>query len=264
MFLEHRQVEGSPGIHAVLKAGGRHGSRKRVAPLMQQFGLSAQTKKRRKPTTKSAPGARFAPNHLNRQFTAQQPKRNWVAETKAVQTAEGWLYLAVILDLFSPLVVGWAMAAREDECLLEVALGMALAQRHAPAGRLHHCDRGSQFTADRSQALRAEFGMQVSRSRSGNAYDHAAMESFFATLTKQWSDRMRFMRRQEARSAIFEYLECFYNPIRLHATLQSRSPVAWEQANESPMSSFPTSQSTFFWANSTPSIGFLNNLPNIQ
>ena len=235
IFLEHRQVYGSPRIHAVLQARGIHCSRKRVVRLMQQLGLSAQPKRSRKPTTKSDPGARFAPNQLNREFSAQEPNAKWVSDTKAVETAEGWLYLAVILDLFSRLVVGWAMAATEDEQLVELALRMAVAQRHPPAGLLHHSDRGSEFTSDRYLAVLAELGLRVSMSRTANCYDNAAMESFFATLTKECTDRSRSQSRQEARSAIFEYIECFYNPIRLHSTLQYRSPVAFEQAEQSQM-----------------------------
>jgi putative transposase len=236
IFLEHRQVYGSPRIHAVLKARGMPCSRKRVVRLMQQLGLSAQTKRSRKPTTKSDRRARFAPNRLNREFSAQEPNSKWVIDTKAVETAEGWLYLAVILDLFSRLVVGWAMAATEDEQLVELALRMAVVKRHPPAGLLYHSDRGSEFTSDRYLALLAELGIEVSMSRTANCYDNAAMESFFASLTKECTDRTRFKTRQQARSAIFEYLECFYNPVRLHSTLQYVSPVAFEHATTSPMS----------------------------
>ncbi len=236
IFLDHRQVYGSPRIHAVLKARGIHCSRKRVVRLMRQLGISAQVKRRRLPTTKSDPRARVAPHHLNREFMAEQPNSKWVTDTKAIETREGWLYLAVIVDLFSRLVVGWAMAPTEDEQLVELALRMAVAQRHPPAGLLHQSDRGSEFTSDRYLALLQELGIQVSMSRTANCYDNAAMESFFATLAKECTDRVRFQTRQEARSAIFEYLECFYNPIRLHATLQYVSPLAFEQANESKMS----------------------------
>lgn len=236
IYLDHRQVYGSPRIHALLQARGIHCSRKRVVRLMQQLGLSAQPKRSRKPTTKSAPGARFAPNHLKRQFNAEEPNTKWVTETKAVETAEGWLYVAVILDLFSRLVVGWAMAASEDEPHVELALRMAVAQRHPPAGLLQHSDRGSEFTSERYLALLAALGLQVSMSRTANCDDNAAMESFFATLAKECTDRTHFQSRQEARSAIFEYVECFYNPIRLHSTFQYRSPIAFEQANESKMS----------------------------
>ena len=159
-----------------------------------------------------------------------------MSDTKAVETAEGWLYLAVILDLFSRLVVGWAMAATEDAALVELALRMAVARRNPEAGLLHHSDRGSEFTSERYQAALQELGIGVSMSRTANCWDNAAMESFFATLTKECTDRVRFQTRQQARSAIFEYLECFYNPIRLHSTLQYVSPLAFEQANQSKMS----------------------------
>jgi putative transposase len=240
IFLEHRQVYGSPRIHAVLKARGVHCSRKRVVRLMRQLGLSAGRTRSRKPTTKSDPRARFAPNRLNREFGAEEPNTKWVTDTKAVETAEGWLYLAVILDLFSRMVIGWSMAATEDEQLVELALRMAVAQRRPPAGLLHHSDRGSEFTSDRYLALLAELGIEVSMSRTGDCYDNAAMESFFASLTKECTDRTRFKTRQEASSAIFEYLECFYNPVRLHSTLQYVSPVAFEQATPFPLHESPT------------------------
>lgn len=138
------------------EARGIRCSRKRVVRLMQQLGLSAQPKRSRKPTTKSDARARFAPDHLNREFAAEEPNTKWVTDTKAVETAEGWLYLAVILDLFSRMVVGWAMAATEDGQLVELALRMAVAQRHPQAGLLHHSDRGSEFTSDRYQAALTE------------------------------------------------------------------------------------------------------------
>lgn len=233
IFLDHRQVYGSPRIHAVLTARGIHCGRKRVVRLMQQLGLSAQPKRSHKSATKSDPQARFAPNHLAREFSAEQPNTKWVTDTKAIETAEGWLYLAVILDLFSRMVVGWAMAATEDSQLVELALRMALATRRPPAGLLHHSDRGSEFTSDRYLAQLSEAGIQVSMSRTGDCYDNAAMESFFATLTKECTGRVRFANRQVARSAVFEYLECFYNPIRLHSTLQYMSPMTFEQENAS-------------------------------
>ncbi len=237
-------------MHAVLQARGSHCSRKRVVRLMQQLGLEAVPKRSRKPTTRSDPRARFAQGHLNRQFSAQEPNSTWVTDTKAVETAEGWLYLAVILDVFSRIVVGWAMAATEDEQLVELARLLAVAQRHPPDGLLHPSDRGSEFTSDRSLARRSRLGIQVSMSRTANWDDNAAMESFFATLTKECTDRTRFKTRQEARVTIFEYLECFYNPVRFHATLLWSSPVAFEQANASKRRYSPTLVSPFFWANS--------------
>ncbi len=159
------------------------------------------------------------------------PNQKWVTDTTAVETAVGLLYLAVFLDLFSRMVVDWAVAATEDGQLVELALRMAFAARRPPGGLSHHSNRGSECTSDRYQALLREAGFEVSMSRTGDCYNNAAaFEAFFATLTKECTDRMRFQTRQEARSAIFEYLECFYNPVRLHSTLQYVSPVAFEQS----------------------------------
>jgi putative transposase len=237
IFLDHRKLYGCPRIHAILKEQGVRTSRKRVLRLMQQLGMSAQVKKSRKPTTRSDPSARFAPNLLNRDFVAEQPNTKWVTDTKAVETAEGWLHLAVILDLFSRMVVGWAMAATEDSRLTELALRMAVARRRPGSDLLHHSDRGTEFTSDRYQAALRELGIElISMSRTGNCWDNAAMESFFATLTKECTNRVHFQSRQQARSAIFEYLECFYNPIRIHSTLQYVSPLAFEQVHGTKMS----------------------------
>jgi putative transposase len=228
---EHRHVYGSPRIQAQLRDYGVSCGRKRVVRLMQALGITAHPKHTRKPTTKSDPQARFAPNLLNREFSADRPNTKWVTDTKAVATAEGWLYLAVILDLFSRQVVGWSMAATEDGELVELALRMAVARRHPEAGLLHHSDRGTEFTCDRYQAALREVGVDVSMSRTGNCWDNAAMEAFFATLAKECVNRVKYQTRQEARSSIFEYIECFYNPVRLHSTLQYMSPVAYEQAH---------------------------------
>jgi putative transposase len=251
MVLDHRQVSGSPRLHAVLKTRGITCSRKRVVRLMQQLGLSAQTKRSPKPTTKSDPRARFAPNHLHRELSAEQPNSKWVTETKAVATAEGWLCLAVILDLFSPLVVGWAMAPTEDEQLVKLVRLLAVAQRHPPTGLFHHADRGSEFPSDRSLAVLEDVGIQVSISRTADGYENAVMESFLATVTKECLDRAHFQTRQQARSAIFEDLVCFLNPIRFHSMFQDVSPLAFEQTRKSPMSSSPSSTPPFFRAKFT-------------
>jgi putative transposase len=171
-----------------------------------------------------------------------------VSDTKAVAAAQGWLSLAVILDVCSRMVVGGAMAETEDEQLVELALRMAVVKRHPPAGLLPHADRGSECSSDRYLAFLAERDMQVSRSRTANCSANAAMESFFATLTKECTDRVRLQTRQEARSAIFAVLECFYNPVRFHATFQYVSPLAFERANQSQMSEAPSLTPTFFWA----------------
>jgi transposase InsO family protein len=232
IFVEHREVYGSPRILAVLQERGWQTSRKRVARLMRTLGLWAQSKRSRKPTTQSDARARFAANTLNRHFESAQPNEKWVSDTKAVETGEGWLYLAAIVDLYSRLVVGWAMAATKDAVLVNLALRMAVASREPDAGLLHHSDRGSEFTSEQYQAALREVGIEVSMSRTGNCWDNAAMESFFATLTKECLNRRHFRTRQEARSAIFEYIECFYNPVRLHSTLQYQSPKAFEQGQK--------------------------------
>ena len=177
---------------------------------MQSLGITALVKHARKPTTKSDNHARFAPNLLKREFSADRPNTKWVTDTKAVETAEGWLFIAIILDLFSRHVVGWAMGASEDGELVELALRMAVARRHPEAGLLHHSDRGTEFTCERYQAALREVGVEVSMSRTGNCWDNAIMEAFFTTPAKECVSRKKFQTRQEARIAIFEYIECFY------------------------------------------------------
>jgi putative transposase len=231
IFLENRQVYGSPRIHAALQARGMRCGRKRVVRLMQALGLQAKRHRQHKPsTTSSDPTARFAPNLLNRDFTATRPNTKWVTDITAVPTADGWLYLAVVLDLFSRMVVGWAMASSENEQLVTLALQMALARRHPQEGLLHHSDRGSEYTSLGYQARLSERSIEVSMSRTANCHDNAAMESFFDKLKSECVDRTHFQNQAQARSAIFEYLECFYNPVRLHSTLAYVSPLAYEQA----------------------------------
>jgi transposase InsO family protein len=231
IFQENRQVYGSPRIHAALRARGIRCGRKRVVRLMQALGLQAKRHRLHKPTTTSSdPTAHFAPNLLNRDFTAPGPNTRWVTDITAIPTDEGWLYLAVMLDLFSRMVVGWAMDTSENEHLVTLALQMALARRHPQAGLLHHSDRGSEYTSLGYQALLSALGVEVSMSRTANCYDNAVMESFFDTLKSECVERTHFASRAQARTAIFEYLECFYNPVRLHSTLLYVSPLAFEQA----------------------------------
>ena len=240
IFQEHRQVYGSPRIHAVLRERGMRCGRKRVVRLMQTLGLSALPKKRRKPqSTKSDPNARFAPNRLNRDFSASSPNTKWVTDCTMIPTQEGWLYLAVVLDLYARRVVGWAMGSTEDEERVTLALRMALARRNPQSAcfpLLHHSDRGSEYTSLGYQACLKQEGIEVSMSRTGDCYDNAAMESFFATLKKECVHRQQFQNRRQAREAIFEYLECFYNPVRLHSTLGYTSPRDFEEAVDHQMS----------------------------
>jgi putative transposase len=231
IFLENRRAYGSPRIHAALQIRGVRCGRKRVVRLMQMLGLQAKQRRQHKPTTTSSdPTAHVAPNLLNRDFTATRPNTKWVTDITAIPTAEGWLYLAVVLDLFSRMVVGWAMDSTENEHLVTLAFQMALARRHPQAGLLHHSDRGSEYTSRGYQALLAELGIAVSMSRTANCYDNAAMESFFDSLKSECVHRTHFQNQAQARSAIFEYLECWYNPVRLHSTLEYVSPLVYEQA----------------------------------
>jgi putative transposase len=171
-----------------------------------------------------------AANVLNRQFEAQRPNQKWVADITYIPTLNGWLYLAVVLDLFSRRIVGWAMSARCDASLVQNALDMALAQRQTQGDLIHHSDRGSQYAAHAYQALLAQHHITVSMSRKGNCYDNAIMESFFHTLKSECVNLHVFQSRIHARSVIFQFLEVYYNRQRLHSALGYCTPVAFEAA----------------------------------
>jgi putative transposase len=183
-FEANRGVYGSPRVHAELHAQGIHCARKRVARLMREQELFAKRPRHRTITTKSEPGAQVAPNLLQRDFSADQPDRKWVADTTYIWTTEGWLFLAVVLDLFSRMVVGWSMSAIQDATLVAQALHMAVARRRPQAGLLHHSDRGSTYTSESYQALLQQEGMRASMSRTADCYDNAAMESFASLASR--------------------------------------------------------------------------------
>jgi putative transposase len=233
-FYANRRVYGSPRIHAELRAQGIRCGKKRVARLMRAQGLAAQRPGHRTITTHSDPEAWAAPNLLQQDFSADQPNTKWVADTTYIWTAEGWLYLAVVLDLFSRMVVGWSMAATQDATLVGHALHMAVARRRPDVGLLHHTDRGSTYTSESYQALLQQEGMIVSMSRTADCYDNAAMESFFHSFKGECINNQLFRTRAQARSATFDYLETFYNRIRRHSTLHYLSPLAYEQEMCSP------------------------------
>jgi putative transposase len=228
IFQEHRGVYGSPRIHSALQDEGIHVGRKRVVRLMQQVRLSAHCRTHRVVTTRANPLARVAENVLDRDFEAEQPNQKWVCDATYIATGSGWLYLAVVLDLFSRRVVGWAMGATFDSVLVEQALSMALTQRKPGAGLLHHSDRGCQSTSEAYQRLLNEHGIQMSMSRKANCWDNAVMERFFGTLKRECTSRERFKTHEEARTTIFEYMEAFYNRVRKYSTLGYLSPVQFE------------------------------------
>lgn len=195
---------------------------------MKQAGLMGRRPKRRFPrTTQRRPGAIPAPNLLNRDFDAQRPNQKWVTDITYIDTAEGWLYLAPVLDLYGRRIVGWSMADHMESSLVEAALTMAIAQRQPQAGVLHHSDQGSQYTSCEYLSLLNKRGCQISMSSAGNCYDNAVIESFFSTLKTECANG-QFASRAQARTAIFEYIEVWYNRNRLHSSLGYLSPVEFE------------------------------------
>jgi transposase InsO family protein len=229
IHAESRRCYGSPRVHAELAARGCRTSRKRVARLMREWGLAARRRRRFRITTQSQQPFPTAPNHLARHFAQPLPDRAWVTDITYIPTGEGWLYLAVILDLYSRFVVGWAMNERITDTLTLDALAMALERRQPPQGLLHHSDRGSQYASgDYRQALAAQ-GIICSMSRRGNCWDNAVAESFFATLKVELVRDAAWTTRATARAELFEYLEVFYNGQRRHSALGYLSPRAFEQ-----------------------------------
>jgi putative transposase len=229
VFVTHRGRYGSPRIQRELKDQGQLIARKRVARLMREAELYAKRKRRRALTTKRDATHPVAPTILNRDFTATEPNTKWVTDITYIPTAQGWLYLAVMLDLYSRAVVGWSMSDCCDEELAENALNMAVARRCPKAGFLHHSDRGCQYTSQAYRHQLEQLGAMVSMSRKGNCWDNAAMESFFGTLKEECVGNQIYPSHEQARQALFEYLEIYYNRQRRHSTLGYVSPLVYEQ-----------------------------------
>ena len=229
IHAESRQRYGSPRIHAELGDRGCRTSRKRVARLMRERSLAARRRRRFRVTTDSRHSFPVAPNVLARQFERVAPDVAWVTDITYIPTGEGWLYLAVILDLRSRCIVGWAMSDRITRDLTLEALGMALLRRRPPEGLLHHSDRGSQYASGDYQRALAAQAMVCSMSRRGECWDNAVAESFFATVKVELVHEATWRTRTEARAALFEYIELFYNGLRRHSSLGYLSPVAFER-----------------------------------
>jgi len=236
VFARGRGNYGSPRVHAELRAQGIVAGLNQVAKLMRVMGLAAKRRRRFRATTDSKHSLPTAPNTLARSFEQEAPNVAWVTDITYVATREGWLYLAVILDLFSRRVVGWAMSDRITRQLTLDALDMALKKRRPPRGLIHHSDRGSQYASHDYRRALAQRGIACSMSRKGNCWDNAVAESFFATLKTELVHHEDFVSRARARTAIFEYLECFYNRERLHSHLGYISPIDFELRFEEKMS----------------------------
>lgn len=205
----------------------------RVERLMHTNALKARPRRRKLP---SDTGLRevhaIAPNILDRQFHATHPNRKWIADFTYVWTAEGWLYVAAVIDLFSRRVVGWSMSATMTAQLVTDALLMAIWRRGKPDALLHHSDQGSQYTSEQFRRLMEDNGVTCSMSRSGNVWDNAAMESFFSTLKTERTDRKVYRSRNQARADVFDFIERFYNPKRRHSTIGYLSPIEFERRAE--------------------------------
>jgi putative transposase len=223
-----RGIYGSPRVHRELRAKGHRVGKKRVERLMREIGLQGRQKRRFRRTTDSNHAQPIAPNILERNFAAEQPNDAWVTDVTYVATGEGWLYLAVILDLFSRRVVGWATSSTNDRVLALAALTAAVSARRPLAGLVHHSDRGSPYASeDYREALRTR-GIVASMSRKGDCYDNAVAESFFASLRAELLDHERLETRDNAVDALTDYIERFYNTVRRHSYLDYVSPLEFE------------------------------------
>ncbi len=224
-----RGTYGSPRVHHDLVAQGHTVGRDRVARLMRENDLRGKRKRRFRNTTQSKHCHPVAPNVLEREFTVEQPNTAWVGDITYVWTAEGWLYVSTLLDLYSRKVVGWAMSGRIDTALVVDALQMAFGRRRPWAGLVHHSDRGSQYASHASRDLLKEHGMVCSMSGKGACLDNAVAERFFGSLKREWTSHRSYETRQEARDDIIEYIEMFYNSKRKHSYLGYVSPNEYEE-----------------------------------
>lgn len=229
---KHHDTFGAPRVQKLLAAEGQGVNRKTVAQCMQAAGIQAKTVKPfRVMTTDSNHSHPVAENVVDRNFSSSKKNETWVADITYIPTGEGWLYLAAVIDLFTRKVVGWSMSDSMESRLVVDALTMAI-QREVPSqGLIAHSDRGVQYASAHHQDLLKRHGITCSMSRKGNCWDNAPMESFFATLKKELVHHERYATHAEARLSLFEYIECFYNRLRLHSTLGYIAPVQFEAAH---------------------------------
>ena len=228
-FLDSDRTYGARRVWRDVLAAGLNCGLHAIERLMRLNALKARPRRRRLPTDAGArPTTELPANVLDRQFDAPAPNRKWVADFTYIWTAEGWLYVAAVVDLFSRRVVGWSMSAAMTAQLVTDALVMAIWRRGKPDALLHHSDRGSQYSSEQFQRLMADNGVVCSMSRSGNVWDNAAMESFFSSLKTERTARKTYRTRDEARADVFDYIERFYNSKRRHSTIGYLSPMEFE------------------------------------
>ncbi len=228
-WLESGCVYGYRKLTLDMRDLGERCGKHRVARLLHQAGIRSQSGYRRRTTGRGGKPAVVAPNHLNRQFSPDGPNQSWATDITYIRTHEGWLYLAVVLDLFSRQVIGWSMGSRIDTALVLNALLMALRRRRPKETVLVHSDQGCQFTGDEWQGFLRDHNLVSSMSRRGNCHDNAVAESFFQLLKRERIRRQIYPTRQDARADVFNYIEMFYNPRRRHSTAGVLSPIEFEK-----------------------------------
>jgi putative transposase len=228
IYDKSRKRYGSPRIYQQLLREGYHIGKKRVERLMSELDIQAVAKRKYKATTDSTHSRPVAENYLNRNFTPDKPNVSWVADITYIPTAEGWLYLSTIMDLYSRRIIGWSLRERLTKELVIGALDMALGKRNLAPALLLHSDRGSQYASELYQLLLLKNGILCSMSGKGNCWDNAVMESFYRTLKVELIYQNKYETRRQAQSDIFEYIEIFYNRERLHSSLGYYSPEEYE------------------------------------
>ena len=227
LHAESGGTYGSPRLHAELNDSGFACGRAKVARLMHIAGLKGCPKRRFRVTSRG--GHVTASNLLEQDFSAETTNRRWASDTTFIWTGQGWLYLAVVMDLYSRRIVGWSMSQRNSRHLVHNALSMALSQRHVEGELIHHSDRGAQYLSDDFQALLKKHGISCSLSGAGSCYDNAVVESFFASLKRERIKRRKYRTRDQARADVFDYIERFYNRQRRHSYVGNISPVEFEE-----------------------------------
>ena len=230
IFKKSRSTYGSPRMQRVLREEGKRHGKVRLRRLMKKMNLKPKAARRFKVTTDSRHNKQVAPNILGQRFTPPAANIAWAVDITYIWTDEGWLYLATVIDLYSRRIIGWSMGTRLLTKLVIDALTMALTKRKPPQGVIHHSDRGSQYCSDAYQALLSKHGFICSMSGKGNCYDNAVMESFYHTLKVELVYGQRYRTRGEAQTAIFDYIEIFYNRQRIHSSLNYQTPEAFEKA----------------------------------